>query len=129
MNLIYHIQAQLVYYILALVTGILTAVYRTIQGFIKAQKISIEEQRLAQAHYNHGTRDLLRYNMHFIAKEVRKAGCCCHADKENMDAMYKSYKELGGNGHMDQIYREVMEAPSPPTSNSYFECTPKGGDL
>ena len=32
-------------------------------------------------------------------------------DKENLEDMYKSYKALGGNGHLDTVMSEVESLP------------------
>ena len=44
-----------------------------------------------------------------LAKRYIEQGCITLEDKENLEDMFKSYKELGGNGHLDTIMYEVRK--------------------
>lgn len=39
------------------------------------------------------------------------AGHITLEDKENLQDMYKAYKALGGNGHLETVYNEVCHLP------------------
>lgn len=45
----------------------------------------------------------------YLGKSYIKAGEMTVDDKETLDEMYKAYKALGGNGHLDTIMAEVKK--------------------
>lgn len=42
-----------------------------------------------------------------LSKSYIKQDCITLEDKENLQEMYKAYKSLGGNGHLDMAMSEV----------------------
>lgn len=60
---------------------------------------------------------LLRDRILALEKEYRQQGYCDHEDKTNIEHMFKSYQELGGNDVAHAAYNNVMALPSyPPES-------------
>lgn len=47
----------------------------------------------------------------YLAKQYIAAGHISLDDKENLGEMHTAYKELGGNGHLDLIMKEVDRLP------------------
>ena len=47
----------------------------------------------------------------FLAKQYIAAGRISLEDKEHLGEMHTAYKELGGNGHLDLIMKEVDRLP------------------
>jgi len=43
----------------------------------------------------------------YLSKAYIKQGCITLEDKENLQEMYKAYKSLGGNGHLETAMAEV----------------------
>lgn len=43
----------------------------------------------------------------YLGKTYIAAGCISLEDKETLLEMYKAYKALGGNGHLDTVVEEV----------------------
>ena len=47
-----------------------------------------------------------RYREYEIKKEISIL------DKENMEAMFKQYENLGGNGTVKKMYEELLDLPT-----------------
>lgn len=47
----------------------------------------------------------------YLAKEYIKDHGITLEDKENLQEMFKAYKALGGNGHLDAVMAEVEHLP------------------
>lgn len=51
--------------------------------------------------------DVVRHRgAHYLADNSVSLG-----DKENLEDMYRAYKALGGNGHLDTVMRDVGKLP------------------
>lgn len=47
----------------------------------------------------------------YLGKQFILAGGISLEDKELLEEMYRTYKSLGGNGHLDTIMHEVSKLP------------------
>lgn len=47
----------------------------------------------------------------WLSKQYMAQGCISLEDKENIKEMYKAYKALGGNGHLDTAMDEINKLP------------------
>lgn len=68
------------------------------KDFAEKQKALINSQKVTMI-------DRVRH----LAKRYIEQECITLEDKENLEDMFKSYKELGGNGHLDTIMSEVRK--------------------
>lgn len=54
---------------------------------------------------------LLVDRVRYLGRAYIEAGHITLEDKENLVDMYKAYKALGGNGHLETVMDEVMHLP------------------
>lgn len=90
------------------VPTLILAVYKAIAAFVKkvrGKNNSLEDgvrailrDRIVQA-YNHNVHD---------------RGYCPIYEKENVTDMYDQYHNLGGNGTITKLYKEMMDLPTQP---------------
>ena len=93
------------------VTGIILAILN--------RKWSRSDRREAQEHQEDKKLDAVVAGLKVLTVDrVRYLGQCyidnheiTLADKENLREMYQAYKELGGNGHLEVVMREVERLP------------------
>lgn len=58
-----------------------------------------------------GVMELLQDRIKFLAKHYLKDGEISAEDLEDLMRMHKVYKDLGGNGYLDQLMAAVKELP------------------
>lgn len=86
----------------------LSGLYIRLKAKLKRQKI-IEAAILALLH------DRLYQACNFYLER----GYCSVDDKKNIEYMYKPYRELGGNGTAEHMYKQCQDLP--------IKSPPKGG--
>lgn len=86
------------YWLEILFTGICTGVSFVIRKVAKKQK-AIEN----------GVQALLRNELIRRYREYETKGELSILDKENIEHMYKEYKNLGGNGTVKSMYDDLMK--------------------
>lgn len=59
-----------------------------------------------------GVQALLRNELIRRYREYEDKGEMSILDKENMEAMFKQYENLGGNGTVKKMYKELLELPT-----------------
>lgn len=59
-----------------------------------------------------GIQALLRNSIISLYNRQMERGFCPIYELENIDAMYREYKVLGGNGTIDTLYKKVHGLPS-----------------
>lgn len=81
----------------------------TILGFVstKLKKNKKKEQAIEE-----GVQALLRNELIRRYREYEQKGEMSILDKENMEAMFKQYKNLGGNGTVKHMMDDLFELPT-----------------
>ena len=95
-------------YWLEFVFGLIVAALSA--GYAKISKRLKEEKTRNQAIEN-GVRDILRMQILDTYDKCKASGTISVSRKDALDHAYKSYHELGGNGTITQIHKEIMEMP------------------
>lgn len=83
-----------------LICGIFTMLFRYIIKKLKRQQ-AVEA----------GLQALLRNELIKSYREYEGKGEISILDKENMEHLFKEYKNLGGNGTVEQMYKEILNLP------------------
>ncbi len=88
---------------------IITTIIGTVLGFIatkfrksKSKDLAIEEAVQA----------LLRNELIRRYREYKAKGEMTILDRENVESMFKQYKNLGGNGTVKELMDELLEVPT-----------------
>lgn len=71
----------------------------------------IKENRERQNAVEAGLQALLRNELIRRYREYEEKGEISILDKENMEHMFKEYENLGGNGTVAQMYKEILNLP------------------
>ena len=74
--------------------------------FKRAKKEVVEQQAIKQ-----GLIAILHDRLHQVSYQLINKGTCTIADLENVEFLYKSYHELGGNGVCTEMYNRVKSLP------------------
>ena len=84
-----------------LVVSAISYILKKIFGLFKRQK-AIEQ----------GVQALLRNELISRYREYETKGEMSILDKENIELMFKEYRNLGGNGTIKKMYEELLELPT-----------------
>ena len=78
-------------------------------GFLssKVKKNKAKEQAIEE-----GVQALLRNELVREYREYKAKGELSILDKENIESMFRQYKNLGGNGTVEQLITELMQLPT-----------------
>ena len=87
-------------FLFGLLIGAIGYILKKIFGLYKRQK-AVEQ----------GVQALLRNELIRRYREYETKGEISILDKENIEHMFKEYKNLGGNGTVEQMYAELLELP------------------
>lgn len=88
----------------AFIIGIFTYLFKHL---MKRQK----EINLKQKAIENGVQALLRNELVRRYREYESKGEISILDKENIEHMFKEYKNLGGNGTVAKMYEEMLSLP------------------
>lgn len=92
---------------------ILGTVVTGISGYIKnkisREKEKDEEDKKENVAIKEAVQALLRNELIRSYREYEIKGELSILDKENIEAMYKQYKNLGGNGTVEKLYDELLD--------------------
>lgn len=89
-------------------SGILAAVCKWLATSInKSIKASKEHEKALED----GMKSLLRDRILQLARECIRKGYATLEERENFEAMYESYKSLGGNGVIEDVAEQFHELP------------------
>ena len=83
-----------------LICGIFAVLFRYVIKKLKRQQ-AVEA----------GLQALLRNELIKSYREYEGKGEISILDKENMEHLFKEYKNLGGNGTVEQMYKEILNLP------------------
>ena len=88
---------------------------RIIEEEKESRKRAIAEEKVAQKQESEAIRNglcaVLRDRIIQSATYYEEKGFIPIRDMENMSLMYKAYHNLGGNGLVTKVYKEVLELP------------------
>ena len=87
-----------------LVLGIFTFLFKHLMS---KQKKTTERQKAVE----NGVQALLRNELVRRYREYESKGEISILDKENIEHMFKEYKNLGGNGTVAKMYEEILSLP------------------
>ena len=87
------------------VTGIISYIKNKISREIKKD----EEEKKEDIAIKEAVQALLRNELIRRYREYEIKGELSILDKENIEAMYKQYKNLGGNGTVEKLYDELLD--------------------
>ncbi len=95
-------------YWLEVLFGLVTAGF----GFVsRSLNKKMERQKKRSEAIENGVRDMLRLTILDNYERCKSTGTISVSRKDALDHAYKSYHELGGNGTITQIHKEIMEMP------------------
>lgn len=78
-------------------------------GYILTQFKKTRKKELA---IEQGVQALLRNELVRCYREYEQKGEMSILDKENMEAMFKQYENLGGNGTVKQLMEDLLKLPT-----------------
>lgn len=92
-----------------IISYLIPTILGTILGFVstKLKKNKKKEQAIEE-----GVQALLRNELIRRYREYEQKGEMTILDKENMEAMFKQYKNLGGNGTVKHMMDDLFELPT-----------------
>lgn len=92
-----------------IISYLIPTILGTILGFVstKLKKNKNKEQAIEE-----GVQALLRNELIRRYREYEQKGEMSILDKENMEAMFKQYKNLGGNGTVKHMMDDLFELPT-----------------
>lgn len=87
-------------FVFGIMVGLLTYLIKKIKSLHTKEK-AVE----------HGVQALLRNELIRRYREYETKGEITILDKENVEHLFKEYKNLGGNGTVAQMYEEIIDLP------------------
>lgn len=81
----------------------------TIIGYISTK---LKKNKKKEKAIEEGVQALLRNELIRRYREYEQKGEMSILDKENMEAMFKQYENLGGNGIVKEMYKDLLELPT-----------------
>ena len=78
-------------------------------GFISTK---LKKNKKKDKAIEEGVQALLRNELIRRYREYKAKGEMTILDRENMEAMFKQYKNLGGNGTVKELMDELLEVPT-----------------
>ena len=72
----------------------------------------VRNYRRERSAWSKGLRAILRNDIILIHQEVTTKGSITYTQYENLKDMYEAYQELGGNGVITKLMKEMAELPS-----------------
>lgn len=88
-------------FLFGLLSGAILYILKKVYGLYKRQK-AVEQ----------GVQALLRNELIRRYREYKAKGEMTILDRENIEAMFKQYKNLGGNGTVKELMNELLEVPT-----------------
>jgi len=92
----------------AIITYIVPLILGTIIGFISTK---LKKNKNKEEAIELGVQALLRNELIRRYREYEAKGEISILDKENMEAMFEQYKNLGGNGTVKHMMDEMLSLP------------------
>lgn len=78
-------------------------------GFLSSK---LKKNRAKEQAIEDGVQALLRNELVREYREYKAKGELSILDKENIESMFRQYKNLGGNGTVEQLITELMRLPT-----------------
>lgn len=105
----------------SILSGIFMLVFAGVITHIeKGRKKKFEDETkkvLSDSAVRKGMQAILRDRLRQSYRYFSQQGWIDIADKDNFENMYQCYHNLGKNGVMDEIHKEVMSMPTKPPKN------------
>lgn len=79
--------------------------------FISQRRYKLKNQNSKQNALYEGVRSMLKHDINNLHEKCQYKGHCSVQDQEVMESMYVPYKNLGGNGVVDQIVEDLRKMP------------------
>ena len=78
-------------------------------GFLSSK---LKKDKAKEKAIEDGVQALLRNELVREYREYKAKGELSILDKENIESMFRQYKNLGGNGTVEQLITELMQLPT-----------------
>lgn len=78
-------------------------------GFLSSK---LKKNKAKEKAIEEGVQALLRNELVREYREYKAKGKLSILDKDNIEAMFKQYKNLGGNGTVKHLVEEILELPT-----------------
>lgn len=78
-------------------------------GFLSSK---LKKNKAKEKAVEEGVQALLRNELVREYREYKAKGELSILDKENIESMFRQYKNLGGNGTVEQLITELMQLPT-----------------
>ena len=78
-------------------------------GFLSSK---LKKNKAKEKAVEDGVQALLRNELVREYREYKAKGELSILDKENIESMFRQYKNLGGNGTVEQLITELMQLPT-----------------
>lgn len=92
-----------------IISYLVPTILGTIIGFISTK---LKKDRKKEKAIEEGVQALLRNELVRSYREYEIKGELSILDKENIEAMFKQYENLGGNGTVKQLMTELLQLPT-----------------
>ena len=90
---------------------ILTGLTVAVKNIVKENKKRDEENKKEQEAIKMGIKTMLYYNICKEATDIKNRGTIKREEIRDLEYLFKSYSNLGGNGVAKKLYEECMELP------------------
>ncbi len=101
--------SMIVSYLVPTILGGIIGILSTKIKKSKAKELALEEKQKA---LEEGVQALLRNELVRRYREYEVKGELSIIDKENIEAMFKQYEKLGGNGTVKHLMSELLQLPT-----------------
>ncbi|SEN79789.1 hypothetical protein SAMN05216454_1147 [Peptostreptococcus russellii] len=90
---------------------ILTGLTVAVKNIVRENKKRDQENKKEQEAIKMGIKTILYYNICKEAADIKNRGKIKREEIRDLEYLFKSYSNLGGNGVAKKLYEECMELP------------------
>lgn len=98
--------------ILTVISISIGRLFKRIDETKKAQEVMREENEKEQTSLKNGVQALLRDRIIQSYSHYEEKGFCPIYARENLEKMHKEYKNLGGNGMIEDLMNKITDMPT-----------------
>ena len=95
------------------IVGFLTSTVKQVlvsyNSYLNAKKMALCAEANEQELIKQGLLSLLRFRINRLCYHIQEQGFITMDEKQDLDDMFKSYENLGGNGRTHMLYEETVK--------------------
>ena len=101
-------QMVISYLVTAILSAVIGFISTKLKNNVQEQKEKDEEEKKKIKTLENGVRALLKNELVQAYREFKDKGEISILDRENLEEMFKEYKELNGNGTLTKMMNELL---------------------